>query len=82
MPTLHPFDDNLQRLVTETSRQFKMRLPTTIDATGEALLVLPEEERLWWLVYLLKTLDRAPESVGVLERLRTSINERLASGEW
>ena len=82
MPTLHPFDDNLQRLVTETSRQFKMRLPTTIDATGEALLVLPEEERLWWLVYLLKTLDRAPENVAVLERLRTSINERLANGEW
>ena len=82
MTTLHPVDDNLQRLVAETSRQFKTRLPTTIDATGEALLVLPEEERLWWLVYLLKTLDRAPESVGVLERLRTSINERLASGEW
>lgn len=82
MPTLHPVDDNLQRLVTETSRQFKMRLPTTIDATGEALLVLPEEERLWWLVYLLKTLDRAPESVAVLERLRTSMDKRLASGGW
>ena len=82
MPSLHPVDDNLQRLVAEASRQFKTRLPTTIDATGEALLALPENERLWWLVYLLKTLDRAPESVGVLERLRTSINERLASGEW
>ena len=83
MPTLHPVpEEELERRLANASRQFDERILTTISAAGEVLLALPERERLWWLVYLLESLDRAPEAVAVLERLRAALDDRLASGGW
>ena len=78
MPTLHPVPDD-----TPTPRTVAR---ATAEAFASALAGLPDAEIAGWFVYVLEALDPSVAGtayeIDVLERLRTSIDERLARGGW